>query len=53
MGQKNASGFSIGDGFRLGLGFMFAQIIFAVLAGVLWFAGAAALFGLAAVSGAK
>jgi len=48
MAKQKTVGFTVGDGFRLGIGFIFAQFLFAVLCGALWTAGAAAVFGLAA-----
>ena len=53
MAKQQWVGFTVGDGFRLGLGFIFAQILFALICGALWIAGAAALLGLAAAVGLR
>jgi len=51
MSQKNSKvGFSIADGFRLGLGFAIANAFVALLAAVIWFMVLAGLFGASTIS---
>ena len=46
MSQKNIrSGFTIGDGFRLGLGFAVANALIALLCAVVWFLFLAGVLG--------
>ncbi len=44
-------GFTIGDGFRLGIGFALASALVALLSTVVWTFVLASLFGAAAVRG--
>ncbi|MFT4515765.1 MAG: hypothetical protein ACI91B_004485 [Planctomycetota bacterium] len=51
MAQKNSKvGFSIADGFRLGLGFAIANAFIALLGAVIWFMVLAGLFGTSTMS---
>ncbi len=38
-----ATGFTVGDGFRLGIGFIIAQIFFMIIGGVCWRDGSMAV----------
>lgn len=44
MAKNERTGFSIGDGFRLGIGFAVANMVVAALGAVLWFVLLAGLF---------
>lgn len=49
MTQKNSPGFTIGDGFRLGIGFAIANALIALLGFLLWGAVLSGLFAASAV----
>ena len=52
MAKNDRSGFSIGDGFRLGIGFAIANALIALVGASLWFLVLAGLFVTTGVSAA-